>query len=104
MFILERSGVAGVAAPQEPTIDRNDFESPDSGSHHKLEIVQQGITNYIHSPSRPRTPPLSSMEEGTLTSTSTLHITLLHSQLAIPYHCPSLKLLGRYRILWLKKG
>ena len=81
MFILECSGVAGVAAPQEPTIDRNDFKSPDAGSHHKLEIVQQGITNYIHLPSRPRTP-LSSMEEGTLTSTSTLQ--------PLSYHPPPL--------------
>lgn len=65
-FILERTIMNEVTAPapQRPTVTMKDSAT---GS---LENLQQGITNFIRSPSRPATP-LSAMEEGTLASTST---------------------------------
>jgi hypothetical protein len=81
-FILERMvvGQATAPAPQRPMVTKKD------SGYQVLENVQQGIANYIRSPSpsRPITP-LSAMEEGLAsTSTSTLSPPLLspHRQLS----------------------
>jgi hypothetical protein len=83
LFILERMISKSDCELQDTTgtgtTTKKDSKRPDTGSY---QLVQ-GITNYILPPSRPAITPLSSMEEGTLTSTST-PVSFLAPQHSIP--------------------
>jgi hypothetical protein len=73
MFIIERTVTSQGTVPRSNAPQRPTPPTKKDSSYQALENVQQEITNYIRSPSRSITP-LSAMEEGTLsTSTSTLH-------------------------------